>query len=107
MGAAAAVRAMERLGEMLVEMRHAPDPRLLLEVALVQLTRVLFLYFVQARGWLDGRPDFLRRSVDDTLASRRSLHRDLFRPLFFGTLHQPPERRRAPPQARSSFRSPA
>ena len=29
---------MERLGEMLVEMRYAPDPRLLLEVALVQLT---------------------------------------------------------------------
>ncbi len=40
MGAAVAVRAMERLGEMLVEMRHAPDPRLLLEVALVQLTHV-------------------------------------------------------------------
>lgn len=38
LGAAATVRAMERLGEMLVEMRHAPDPRLLLEVALVQLT---------------------------------------------------------------------
>jgi len=38
LGAASAVRAMERLGEMLVEMRHAPDPRLLLEVALVQLS---------------------------------------------------------------------
>ena len=38
MGAASIVKAMERLGEMLVEMRHAPDPRLLLEVALVQLT---------------------------------------------------------------------
>jgi len=38
MGAASIVRAMERLGQMLVEMRHAPDPRLLLEVALVQLT---------------------------------------------------------------------
>jgi DNA polymerase-3 subunit gamma/tau len=38
LGAAATVRAMERLGEILVEMRHAPDPRLLLEVALVQLT---------------------------------------------------------------------
>jgi DNA polymerase-3 subunit gamma/tau len=38
LGAAAIVRSMERLGEMLVEMRHAPDPRLLLEVALVQLT---------------------------------------------------------------------
>ena len=38
LGAASTVRAMERLGEMLVEMRHAPDPRLLLEVALVQLS---------------------------------------------------------------------
>jgi len=38
LGAASIVRAMERLGEMLVEMRHAPDQRLLLEVALVQLT---------------------------------------------------------------------
>ncbi|MFM8267698.1 MAG: DNA polymerase III subunit gamma/tau [Ilumatobacteraceae bacterium] len=38
LGAAATVRAMERLGVMLLEMRHAPDQRLLLEVALVQLT---------------------------------------------------------------------
>lgn len=57
-------------------------------LALIQLTRVLFLYFVQAKGWLDGRPDFLRRAVDDTLATRRRLHRDLFRPLFFGTLNR-------------------
>lgn len=58
-------------------------------LALVQLTRVLFLYFVQAKGWLDGRPDFLRRAVDDALARKRQLHRDLFRPLFFGTLNRP------------------
>jgi len=57
-------------------------------LALVQLTRVLFLYFVQAKGWLDGRSDFLRRAVDDGLARRRQLHRDLFRPLFFGTLNR-------------------
>ncbi len=57
-------------------------------IALIQLTRVLFLYFVQAKGWLDGRPDFLRRAVDDALAQRRRLHRDLFRPLFFGTLNR-------------------
>ncbi|MEI7755606.1 MAG: DNA polymerase III subunit gamma/tau [Actinomycetota bacterium] len=38
MGAAAIVRSMEKMGEILVEMRHAPDPRLLLDVALVQLT---------------------------------------------------------------------
>ena len=38
LGAGRIVRAMEHLGEMLVEMRHAPDPRLLLDVAFVQLT---------------------------------------------------------------------
>jgi DNA polymerase-3 subunit gamma/tau len=38
LGAGKVVRAIERLGEMLVEMRHVPDPRLLLEVAFVQLT---------------------------------------------------------------------
>jgi DNA polymerase-3 subunit gamma/tau len=38
LGAAGAVRAMEVLGETLVDIRHAPDPRLLLDVALVRLT---------------------------------------------------------------------
>ncbi|MGH9133624.1 MAG: DNA polymerase III subunit gamma/tau, partial [Ilumatobacteraceae bacterium] len=38
LGAAALVRAIERLGTALVDMRHAPDPRILVEVALVQLT---------------------------------------------------------------------
>lgn len=39
LGAAAIVKAMETLGTMLVEMRHAPDPRLLVEVAFVRLTQ--------------------------------------------------------------------
>jgi DNA polymerase-3 subunit gamma/tau len=38
LGAATLVRAIEQLGSTLVEMRHAPDPRILVEVALVQLT---------------------------------------------------------------------
>ncbi|MEO1057572.1 MAG: DNA polymerase III subunit gamma/tau, partial [Actinomycetota bacterium] len=38
LGAAGAVRAIERLGSALVEMRHAPDPRVLLDVVAVQLT---------------------------------------------------------------------
>ena len=61
--------------------------------ALLQLTRVLFLYFVQAKGWLDGRDRFLSEQVDGCLARRRRLHRDLLRPLFFGTLNRPPEER--------------
>ena len=39
LGPAALVGAIERLGEMLVELRHSPDPRVLIEVALVQLCR--------------------------------------------------------------------
>ena len=57
-------------------------------LALLQLTRVLFLYFVQSKGWLDGRGDFLARAVDDCLQRRRPLHRDLLRPLFFGALNR-------------------
>ncbi|MDJ0767239.1 MAG: DNA polymerase III subunit gamma/tau [Ilumatobacter sp.] len=38
LGPATLVRAIERLGSALVDMRHAPDPRILVEVALVQLT---------------------------------------------------------------------
>ena len=38
LGLPANVRAIEVLGEVLVELRHAPDPRVLLDVALVKLT---------------------------------------------------------------------
>ena len=66
--------------------RCEPERR---SLALLQLTRVLFLYFVQSKGWLDGRPDFLPRAVDACLADRRGLHRHLLQPLFFGTLNRP------------------
>lgn len=58
-------------------------------LALLQLTRVLFLYFVQAKGWLGERERFLAEEVDRCLWRRRCLHRDLLRPLFFGTLNRP------------------
>jgi hypothetical protein len=57
--------------------------------ALLQLTRVLFLYFIQSKGWLDGCSDFLAREVDRCLGRGRHLQRDLLRPLFFGTLNRP------------------
>ncbi|HEU4700279.1 MAG TPA: hypothetical protein VFS40_13930 [Gemmatimonadales bacterium] len=58
------------------------------ELALLQLSRVLFLYFVQSKGWLAGDEAFLARQVERGLARGRRLHRDLFRPLFFGTLNR-------------------
>jgi hypothetical protein len=57
-------------------------------LALLQLTRILFLYFIEAKGWLGG-PRFLSEAVDRCLSERRSLHRDLLNPLFFGTLNRP------------------
>ncbi len=75
------------------QMSQALPSRIALEdrhgLALLQLTRVLFLYFVQSKGWLDGRPHFLREEVDRCLTRRGHLHRDFFRPLFFGTLNRP------------------
>jgi len=62
-------------------------------LALLQLTRVLFLYFVQAKGWLGGRERFIAEAVDTCLAHRRRIHRDLLRPLFFGTLNRAPAER--------------
>jgi hypothetical protein len=62
-------------------------------LALLQLTRVLFLYFVQAKGWLAGNSRFLAEAVDRCLARRRRIHRDLLRPLFFGTLNRPAHQR--------------
>lgn len=70
-------------------MPGAPAPGERDALALLQLTRVLFLYFVQSKGWLDGRTDFIVRVVDDCLARRRPLHRDALRPLFFGALNRP------------------
>ena len=81
---------LERMADSLAGPSREADRRAL---ALIQLTRVLFLYFVQAKGWLNGRGDFLRQAVDDALARRRRLHRDLFRPLFFGTLNRRPDER--------------
>lgn len=72
------------------------DPEDRRSFVLLQLTRVLFLYFVQAKGWLAGRERFLAEEVDRCLAARKHIHRDLLRPLFFGTLNRPtPERGRA------------
>jgi hypothetical protein len=62
-------------------------------LALLQLTRVLFLYFIQTKGWLGGRERFLAEEVDGCLRRRRRIHRDLLRPLFFGTLNKPKEER--------------
>lgn len=78
---------LERMAASLDHRHAAVDRRL---VALIALTRVLFLYFVQAKGWLDGRPDYLRTLLDGALGPGRNFHRTALAPLFFGTLNRQP-----------------
>jgi hypothetical protein len=82
-------RFQSTLNAMTRELPRACAPADRHALALLQLTRVLFLYFVQSKGWLDGRTDFLARQVDHCLGRGRRLQRDLLRPLFFGTLNRP------------------
>ncbi|UCG86727.1 MAG: N-6 DNA methylase [Gemmatimonadota bacterium] len=58
-------------------------------VSLLALNRILFLYFVQSKGWLNGQSDFLVRLLDESLASDSHFHRTALQPLFFGTLNRP------------------
>ena len=69
------------------------------DLALVVLTRVLFLYFVQSRGWLAGRSDFLPSLLDTALGRGHPFHRAVFEPLCFGALNAPAERRGAAARA--------
>ena len=69
------------------------------DFALVILTRLLFLYFVQARGWLAGRSDFLPSLLDTALGRGHPFHRAVFEPLCFGALNAPPDRRSAAARA--------
>lgn len=83
----AAFRTMvERLAGSLDRRHSLADRRL---VTLIALMRILFLYFVQEKGWLDGRRDFLVTLLDDALTRGRDFHRRCLEPLFFGTLNRP------------------
>jgi len=57
------------------------------ELALLTTSRLLFLSFLQARGWLNGDADFLTQHLDRVFASGGEAHRRLLEPLFFGTLN--------------------
>jgi methylase of polypeptide subunit release factors len=65
------------------------------ELALLCISRCLFLGFLEAKGWLDDRRDFLLHHTLRVLESGGALHERLLRPLFFGTLNTPRRARAA------------
>jgi hypothetical protein len=81
--------------------RVPPDDRRTL--ALLHVTRLLFLSYLEAKGWLDGDPRFLARAFE-RFGGAGGFQRRVLSPLFFGTLNTPPARRA--PAARALGRIP-
>lgn len=89
-------RAFRGVLERLTDRLRAPHSRADRHaLALTALTRVLFLYFVQAKGWLDGDRRYLVHRFDGALAARQRFQRHVFDPLCFGALNRPPGERSA------------
>jgi hypothetical protein len=65
------------------------------EVSLLYASRLLFLGFLESKGWLDGDPAFLGNAFDECMTTGGSFHSRVLLPLFFGTLNTPPSRRAA------------
>src|SRR5256885_10250879 len=87
---------LERFTDRLTSPRSRADRHAL---ALTALTRVLFLYFVQEKGWLDGDRRYLPRLLDGALAANRHFHRLALHPLCFGVLNRPVAERSATARA--------
>ena len=59
------------------------------ELALLYLSRLLFLSFLETKGWLDGDRRFLANGFARCMGGGGSYHKRVLRPLFFGTLNTP------------------
>jgi hypothetical protein len=70
-----------------------------LELALILLTRLLFLYFVQKKGWLGGDKSYVKHLYQAALRERVPFYRRRLKPLFFGALNRPRDRRGRPAAA--------
>jgi hypothetical protein len=74
------------------------------DVALLYTSRLLFLSFLEAKGWLDGDRAFLSHAFDRCMETGGFFHRRVLFPLFFGTLNTRVSRRA--PAARALGRLP-
>ncbi|HJP85664.1 MAG TPA: N-6 DNA methylase [Gemmatimonadaceae bacterium] len=57
------------------------------ELALLYLSRLVFLSFLESKGWLNGDFCFLSNTYADCIANRGNYQRRVLEPLFFGTLN--------------------
>jgi hypothetical protein len=65
------------------------------ELALLYISRLIFLSFLETRGWLNGDFGFLSSGYSRCIAERGRYQRKVLEPLFFGTLNTPVRARSA------------
>lgn len=65
------------------------------EVALIYATRLLFLAFLESKGWLDGNRSYLVDQYAECMLKGGGFHERVLLPLFFGTLNTRPAARAA------------
>jgi len=86
-----ALRAhVESLSTSLPPSVDAADAR---HVALLYASRLLFLCFLEAKGWLNGERAFVAARFDECMRDGGRFHHRVLLPLFFGTLNTPISRR--------------
>lgn len=87
-------RALERVvGELAREAVGRASAEERSELALLHVSRLLFLSFLETKGWLNGEPRFLERTFARCMERGGDYHGRVLLPLFFGTLNTPPEAR--------------
>ena len=76
-------------------LRGIPDAGLQRWYASVMLNRLMFLYFIQKKLFLDGKEDYLPRHLAESQAAGRNFYRTFLCPLFFDGLAKRQEERTA------------
>ena len=88
-------RALERAVVAITDSSNVGPRDTRAEIALLNTSRLLFLSFLEAKGWLDDDRAFISHQFERCMTDGRRFHDRVLRPLFFGTLNTP-ARRRAP-----------
>jgi hypothetical protein len=65
------------------------------ELALLYISRLIFLSFLETRGWLNGDFGFLSNGFSRCIVERGRYQQKVLEPLFFGTLNTPVRARSA------------
>lgn len=88
-------RALRAIDLAIAAALPAETPRARRDHSLLLLSRLLFIYFVQQKGWLDGSHRFIRSSFERAANGGTGFHTHVLAPLFFDCLSTPRARRGA------------